>query len=84
MSELPKSDTYYHIDNGGISINLALDRDRNVQLDINAAYFGYPAVASSINLGYTVGTAELRELATNLHKFADEIDQYNYENPLEE
>ena len=84
MSELPKSNTYYHVDNGGIHIDLALARDRTVQLDIKAEYFGYPAVASSINMGYTVGTAELRKLAANLHKFADEIDQYNSENPLEE
>lgn len=47
-----KTDNYHHIDNGGVSITIDTNKDDNyTQIILEADYYGYPSISSTIHIG---------------------------------
>lgn len=48
-----KTDSYYHVDNGGVSITLDTDKDdKYTHIIFEADYYGYyPSISSTIHIG---------------------------------
>ncbi len=42
---------YWHIDNGGIHLNIAQDEWANINIVFSTQYHGYPHVSSVLNIG---------------------------------
>ena len=41
-----------HIDNGGVTVSIIRKAEFNIDLEIDASYFGYPAIKSTIDIGH--------------------------------
>ena len=68
----------YHIDNGGITIEVHQTDDelRNVSIKLNTSYFGYPDITSVLNLNGSLGSNQrdfLRSLGAMFIEAAGKI-----------
>lgn len=65
---------YHHIDNGGISIDISIDKDNIIKIELDTCYHGYPSVSSVLS-GHGIGSKVLREIAGTFNEAANMLSR---------
>ncbi len=62
---------YYHIDNGGISLEISKDKTDFIEISLETCYHGHPSVLSK--LSGDIGPKELESMAKVFLEAAEEL-----------